>query len=941
MSLFSGSTKTKSSGTQSPTNPVPVTNSIIDFTKLIGSLGTQNPQQYVSGPSNLQNAAFSMGAGIANRYGIGVPQGQPQVGKPQINRVPTNANTPEGQMSVQMGKPQYSSNTAASMFDSPGINTPVQVNNGGGGLYGAAGITQATSDPNYLNGWTPPADVRAEWQRLQGRMGNPSERSIYNNMFDLNGDQSVTEREYYNWWIQNHGTPEGRANLPSPTGAPAGGGQGGQDGGQGGGMTPSGGNSYIPQSGVGYTAANMGANPMDLYRDASNMTRNAGMAGPNLAQMAGLGPANTYNASGQAQTGSYNPAGMAGAQGYNAATAGSQGYSASGPAGTQGYQASGQTAGRGYQASAQTGAQGYGVTDAQASGYDAANAGSQGYTAAGAANVGGYEAGRATAGGYNAQNAGSRGYAADTISDAQRVQIAAAQNANASRGIEFSQPYENRYTDNVVNSTLSNFDEYAGRQRAAEAAQAAGNNAFGGSRFGVQRAITEEQIARERASQESGLRFGAQDRAFGLGMQDAGMATQTSQFNAQQANQQAQAQAGMDLNRLLANMDARNTAGAFGASAANQASQFNAGSANTARQFGANAQNAASMFNTEAQNAASQFGASARNQAALDAVGRQDVASQFGANAGNTAALTNAAAQNQSRMFGADAGNQASQFNAGSRNQAGQFGADATNRSALDFAGRNDAAGQFGADALNRSALDFAGRSDAAGQFGADAANRSALDYMGRMDQAGQFGANAANTAGMYNAGSQNQASQFGADAFNRAGLDFAGRSDAAGALGASARNAASMDAAGRMDQAGQFNAGSQNQFDLSRFGASNDMARFNAGQGDTALNRQLAAGGQLGDLAGAMGNNERADLQMLSALGADERNISQQQATADLQLMQMMAQLYGTMPYGLFNGQNNTQTQTATSNPSILSTLGSAAMGLGSLGWNPFGGKP
>lgn len=154
---------------------------------------------------------------------------------------------------------------------------------------------------------------------------------------------------------------------------------------------------------------------------------------------------------------------------------------------------------------------------------------------------------------------------ADVHTMNDRIDMGAAAQGRASRGIEFSKDYENRYTDNVVDTTLANFDEYAGRQRAAEAAQAAGNNAFGGSRFAVQRGITEENIARERASQEAGLRFGAQDRAFGFGAQDADRFTNTSIANAGMRNQRTEAQAGMDFNRLLTNVNAMNTNSMFNA----------------------------------------------------------------------------------------------------------------------------------------------------------------------------------------------------------------------------------------------------------------------------------------------------------------------------------------------------------------------------------------
>ncbi|HAH10229.1 MAG TPA: hypothetical protein DCL48_09020, partial [Alphaproteobacteria bacterium] len=301
----------------------------------------------------------------------------------------TRTGSPDG---VVMGKPQYSAATGGTGATQ------------GGSLNDRLGVTPSSSDTGYLQGWTPPAEVAAEFRRIQGRMGNPNERATYLNMFDTNGDQHVNENEYYNWWIQNHGIPEGWQGLPNPNGSqPTGGGSPSQP-------TPSvpggGGQPPLAQPGVGYSPATMPNNPAQLYNTAAGMTQAAGMSGPNLAAMAGLGPANTYNAAGQAQTGTYNPAGQAAAQGY-------------------------------------------GVTDAGATGYDAVNAGSQGYTAAGAANVGG----------YNAQTAGSRGYTADTISDAQRVQISPTANASASRGIQFSQPYENRYTDQVVNTTLNNFDE--------------------------------------------------------------------------------------------------------------------------------------------------------------------------------------------------------------------------------------------------------------------------------------------------------------------------------------------------------------------------------------------------------------------------------------------------------------------------------------------------
>lgn len=653
MSLFSGSTKSTSTGTQSPTNPTPVTNGIIDFTKLIASLGGQDPQKYVTGPSNLQNMAFGMGAGIAGRYGMGVPQGQPggyasispngsagmmfgpngpqmtgggEPGKAMVNGG-SRTGSPDTGMPGTVGKKQYTSEVRGPFTEGGGATSP-QPPATGQGLYDSLGVQREPDlNPQQLapGNFTPDPGLRQGWERVRGRPQDQNYVRSTGGDYDNNG--SISEQEYYNWHrsqFNDRDSYQPAAVAPQqPAGStPATGGQGG------------GGNPYVSQ--VGYTAANMGNNPVAQYGEAADITRGVANSGGNFAQMQGLGSANMYGPSGPANVG--------------------------------------------------------------------------GYGAAGPANVGG----------YNAAQVG------------QTPQIDPVTNASAARGIQFSQPYENRFIDQVVNTSLAGFDEYAGRQRAQEAAQAAGNNAFGGSRYGVQRAITEEQVARERASTESGLRFGAQDRAFGLGMQDAGMETQASMANAAAANQRAQAQAGMDLSRLMANMGAQNDA------------------------------------------------------------------SQFGANARNTAAM--------------------------------------------DFTGRTDQASAFGADATNRAALDFAGRAD----------------------------------------------------------------------------------------QAGQFNAGSQNQFDLTRFAAGNDMSRFNAGQADTAMARRLAAGGQLGDLAGAQAGNERADLAMLQGLGAQEREINQQGATADLRLMELMAQLYGTMPYGLFNGQNTSGTQRGTTTPSAIDSAQSA-LNLGS----------
>lgn len=633
MSLFNSKATTAGRSTQNPTNPKPVTEGIIDFTKLISSLGNRDPNQYVTGPSGLQNAAFGIGAGMAQRYGITPQQ--------QAVRMPQAQN-------MQMG---------------------------GGTLFGAAGM-QPRQEMDYTGYLASNPDLA---QHYRSNVVTPRVQEQLRSVgADYDNDGVISEQEFARYHYDAHGRGEGRQLNPiggMQQRAP----QGGVPG-----MVAGGDGSYRPMPteqqmlmagspSAGYQTAQLNYNPMDVYGSAVGMAQQAGMANPNLAQMADLGPASGYQASPQALAAGYTAAGPAGAMGYDAATA------------------------------------------------------------------------------------GSRGYDARQISEAERVQMAAAQQAAARQGIEFSQPYENRFTQNVVDTTLSSMDEQAARIRAAEAAAAARNQAFGGSRFGVQRAITEENLARERALQEANLRFGAQDRAFGLGMQDAGTASQVSLANAAAANQMAQAQAQLDQQRLLANQAAANEA------------------------------------------------------------------AQFGAQAANVADLSNQAAINQARALQAEA--------------------------------------------ANRAGLDFAGRTDAASQFGSEAFNRAALEAAGRQDQASMFGANALN------------------------------------------------------------------QFDLSRFGAANQMAQFNAGQGDQALARQLQAASLMGNLGGAMGAQERADLDMLMRLGEQERGINQQQATADLQLMQLMAQLYGQMPYNLFTGQTGTQTGTARNVPGAVDSAGKVLNLAGDIG--------
>ena len=82
--------------------------------------------------------------------------------------------------------------------------------------------------------------------------------------------------------------------------------------------------------------------------------------------------------------------------------------------------------------------------------------------------------------------------------------------------------YMSPYREDVVDATLADFDANAGQTRAAQAAAGARNSAFGGSRFGVAEAQTEEGLGRARATADATLRDSMFNTGAGLSNMDAG-----------------------------------------------------------------------------------------------------------------------------------------------------------------------------------------------------------------------------------------------------------------------------------------------------------------------------------------------------------------------------------------------------------------------------------
>jgi hypothetical protein len=120
--------------------------------------------------------------------------------------------------------------------------------------------------------------------------------------------------------------------------------------------------------------------------------------------------------------------------------------------------------------------------------------------------------------------------------------------------------YMSPYTNDVVNTSLAGFDDNAGRTRASQMLDLAGDSTFGGSGGSILRSQTEGQLGLSRGQLEAGLRDQAFNTGASLSGQDADRRQQTSQFNA-----------GADNTFGLANMDALNTAGRFNATAGDAA----------------------------------------------------------------------------------------------------------------------------------------------------------------------------------------------------------------------------------------------------------------------------------------------------------------------------------------------------------------------------------
>jgi hypothetical protein len=169
--------------------------------------------------------------------------------------------------------------------------------------------------------------------------------------------------------------------------------------------------------------------------------------------------------------------------------------------------------------------------------------------------------------GAEAQNLSGLSWNFDSAADLMRGTAAAGPNtyaastgqaakAKAASLLENLDSYMSPYRRDVVDAALSDFDHSAGQTRAQQDLDLAASGAFGGSGAALTRSMTEDALTRGRASTSANLLDQMFQRGTALSADDANRRQQVSLANAAAANQFG-----------LANMDALNAAGRFGAEA--------------------------------------------------------------------------------------------------------------------------------------------------------------------------------------------------------------------------------------------------------------------------------------------------------------------------------------------------------------------------------------
>jgi hypothetical protein len=159
----------------------------------------------------------------------------------------------------------------------------------------------------------------------------------------------------------------------------------------------------------------------------------------------------------------------------------------------------------------------------------------------------------------------------DMLLDNENAPSVTAGRVSAQSLLDNLQNYISPYTENVVDSTMADFDEEAARTRAAQAATAAGNGAARGTRNSIFEAALEGEIGRARATTAANLRDQAFTTGAGLSADDANRRQSASTSNAELSQRASEANAQMELNRLLQTSNLMFENGTFNANQADEA----------------------------------------------------------------------------------------------------------------------------------------------------------------------------------------------------------------------------------------------------------------------------------------------------------------------------------------------------------------------------------
>lgn len=159
---------------------------------------------------------------------------------------------------------------------------------------------------------------------------------------------------------------------------------------------------------------------------------------------------------------------------------------------------------------------------------------------------------------------------AGSAAQSQGVHVGPMSTVNGSSLLDNFSAYQNPATENLVNSTMANYNRNAEQQRAQVQAQLAGNGAWGsGGRFYQSNFDLGNLL--QGAQLENQLRSDAFNTALNASNMDAGRRQDASVFNAGAQNNAALQQASLDSNNNM-----------FNAGQSNQMGMFNAGMQNDA-----------------------------------------------------------------------------------------------------------------------------------------------------------------------------------------------------------------------------------------------------------------------------------------------------------------------------------------------------------------------